>query len=462
MKKKLLISLLLLLPVFVWSQQTVTTLAVLDTLITEKLKQLEVTVASADLDSEKQCASLLKLIKDNKGIVTSEQLAKVQEGIFYYYVGQRNIAKARQHYKIAIAQLDAINDNGYSLAKKYRLGFILDTLQGNFKDGIYKFQQSSRLNDSLLQVSKTKSINELQVKYKVAKKDNDLLTQHKNIELLEKQKQFHQAAIKRDSIIKTVTYIFLGLFLVIIFILFRGYAARKKAGLALENKQEEIKIKNGQLEVLVDEKEWLLREVHHRVKNNLQIVMSLLNSQSSFLEDEAALLAIKNSQHRVHSMALIHQKLYKSDEFSTLHMPDYIHELVTYLKDSFDTKGLITFNVNVEDVEMDVTQAVPIGLIINEAVTNCIKYAFPDNKRGSIVVSLLHSHDDVFILSISDDGIGFPESFDISKAQSLGLKLIKGLSRDLEGTFTISGKGGTLVAVEFIYKYKLKYQKSVI
>ncbi|HJY13883.1 MAG TPA: sensor histidine kinase, partial [Flavobacterium sp.] len=150
-----------------------------------------------------------------------------------------------------------------------------------------------------------------------------------------------------------------------------------------------------------------MKEIHHRVKNNLQTVISLLNSQSAYLDNDMALSAIKNSQHRIHSMSLIHQKLYNAENISTINMPNYIKELVEYLKESFNTGQRIRFEINVAPLELDVAQAVPLGLILNEAITNSIKYAFPDDRNGMVYIKLESTADKRYLLAISDNGIGF-------------------------------------------------------
>jgi two-component sensor histidine kinase len=124
------------------------------------------------------------------------------------------------------------------------------------------------------------------------------------------------------------------------------------------------------------EKEWLLKEIHHRVKNNLQVVMSLLDSQADFLQDKVALSAIQESQHRVQAMALIHQKLYQSESLARIPMRSYIEEVVAYLNDSYSRYQPIGFDLSVDDIELDVTLAVPLGLIINEAITNAFNMHF--------------------------------------------------------------------------------------
>ena len=134
---------------------------------------------------------------------------------------------------------------------------------------------------------------------------------------------------------------------------------------------------------LLKDKEWLIKEVHHRVKNNLQMVISLLNSQSIYLNDEAAVVAIQESQRRMHAMSLIHQKLYQSENVGVIDMRAYINEFISYLKDIFETGSSIRFEQDVDPIKLDVGQAVPVGLILNEVITNSIKYAFVPIKMTS-------------------------------------------------------------------------------
>jgi two-component sensor histidine kinase len=195
--------------------------------------------------------------------------------------------------------------------------------------------------------------------------------------------------------------------------------------------QHLLKEKDG----LLTEKEWLLKEIHHRVKNNLQVVMSLLNSQAAYLSDDTALSAIKESQHRVHTMALIHQKLYQSEQIACVDMPSYINEVVGYLQESYSHPRQILFKLNVEPIELDVTQAVPLGLIINEAIINAFKYAFPGGASGTVALSLHRLGESTFQLTISDDGIGLPAGYDPARSRSLGMTLMHGFSGQLGASF---------------------------
>jgi len=206
----------------------------------------------------------------------------------------------------------------------------------------------------------------------------------------------------------------------------------------------------------------LMREIHHRVKNNLQIVLSLLNSQSAFIDNESALIAIRESQHRVYAMSLIHQKLYGTENVSSIDMERYIGELVTYLADSFDTWKRIQFDLAIEPVELDVNQAVPLGLVLNEVITNSIKYAFPDGRNGVIAISLSTAALHHCLLTISDNGIGIPPHYADNKPGSLGMSLIEALTGNLEGTCSIENNNGTTVKIAFVREPVIRKSRSIL
>jgi two-component sensor histidine kinase len=216
----------------------------------------------------------------------------------------------------------------------------------------------------------------------------------------------------------------------------------------LKAQQRVISEKNSALEHLLSEKEWLLKEIHHRVKNNLQTVISLLESQSFYLENDA-LLAIENSKNRVYAMSLIHQKLYQNNAFGKIDMSVYIPELIQYLKDSFQVKQGIRFQLRVEKILLDISQAIPVGLILNEAITNSIKYAFGARKSNEIQVSLSYTGPETIRLLITDNGIGFPVELQTDKPDSLGLKLMRGLSEDIGGELEMDSASGTTIKVTF-------------
>jgi two-component sensor histidine kinase len=161
---------------------------------------------------------------------------------------------------------------------------------------------------------------------------------------------------------------------------------------------------------------------------------------------------MQESQQRIHAMSLIHQKLYQSESLSAIDMPDYIHELVDYLKDSFNTGNRIQFHFQLDRINLALSHVVPTGLILNEAITNVIKYAFPGNSNGNIYISFKqYSVDNSIVLTVKDDGIGLPAGFNGNRQPSMGLNLIKGLTEDIDGTFTIQNCNGTVITVSFIY-----------
>ncbi|MEP6628534.1 MAG: sensor histidine kinase, partial [Ginsengibacter sp.] len=208
-----------------------------------------------------------------------------------------------------------------------------------------------------------------------------------------------------------------------------------------------INDKNLALQQFLHEKEWLLKEVHHRVKNNLHTVICLLESQAAYLENDA-LKANENTQHRIYAMSLIHQKLYKSEDIKTIDMSIYLPEFVDYLRDGFGIQQQIHFDLDIEPIKLGVSQAIPLALILNEAITNSIKYAFPLNKKGAIVVAM-HKSDKNIEVVIADNGIGIDPLLADTVLNSLGLQLMKGLSEDIEGQIVFQNKNGTKITITF-------------
>ncbi len=209
--------------------------------------------------------------------------------------------------------------------------------------------------------------------------------------------------------------------------------------------------RNRVLQRLVTEKEWLLREVHHRVKNNLQTVVSLLETQSAYLRDDA-LVAIQNSQNRVYAMSLIHQKLYQTENVASINMAAYLPELVHHLRDSYNGRQRVQFRLQIDSLELNVGQSVPVALILNEAITNSIKYAFPvsDSATNTIMIDMKAGAGNQVHLVIADNGTGLPADFHNTHTTTLGLRLMKGLTEDLNGNFDIRSDNGTVIAISFV------------
>ncbi len=211
------------------------------------------------------------------------------------------------------------------------------------------------------------------------------------------------------------------------------------AGLvAIARDVSDSKEKEQRLQAGLTEKNLLLGEIHHRVKNNLQVVISLLDLQSERIADPVVLDLLQNSQNRIRSMALIHQTLYQSGDFAEVDFADFLDSLVPTLFDSYSADpSRITLVVDADDVLLPIKAAIPCGLLVNELIANALKHAFPDGRAGEIRVELANEADGQVMLSVSDDGVGIPESLDLGQTETLGLQLVDLLADQLAATRTI-------------------------
>lgn len=208
---------------------------------------------------------------------------------------------------------------------------------------------------------------------------------------------------------------------------------------------------NEELKEKIHEKDILLKEVHHRVKNNLQTVCSLLNMQSRGVEDEYIKSLIKSSQNRVMAMAMVHEMLYQRDDLTAIDYKPYVFKLTEYLVKSVkgaDSK--IKLAIDIPNIELGIDTAIPLGLLINETITNSLKYGIQDDAEGEIHIELKKQDENGYILTIGDNGVGISEAVDPKTTKSLGLKLIHNLARQLKGSITRDwSRKGTNYIVKF-------------
>jgi PAS domain S-box-containing protein len=205
-----------------------------------------------------------------------------------------------------------------------------------------------------------------------------------------------------------------------------------------------------QLLLSLQEKEVLLKEIHHRVKNNMQIISSLLNLQSEYIQDQQYLEFFKVSQNRIESMALIHEKLYQSKDLARIDFAEYIQDLVDSLFGSYKfDSSIITLKLNLKQIFLDVEPAIPCGLIINELVLNCFNHAFPAGHSGEISIEFYLDNENTYMLIVSDNGIGFPPNFDFRNTSSLGLQLVNALTNQLGGTIELNTSSVTEFKITF-------------
>ncbi|PPT09219.1 Circadian input kinase A [Geitlerinema sp. FC II] len=213
----------------------------------------------------------------------------------------------------------------------------------------------------------------------------------------------------------------------------------------------ELKQAESELKTSLQDKELLLKEVHHRVKNNLQVISSIFSLQSQFSQDKGILSILEESQNRIRSMALIHEKLYQSNGFSKIDFADYVQNLVHALFSSYNVSfNCVRLETSVEPISLNLDTAIPCGLLVNELISNSLKHGFPEGRSGKIALEFRRfDRDDRLMLRVSDTGVGFPENLDIARTTSLGLRLVRSLTRQLRGKLEMYNRNGAVFQVTF-------------
>jgi two-component sensor histidine kinase len=218
----------------------------------------------------------------------------------------------------------------------------------------------------------------------------------------------------------------------------------------LTNEVAERKQAEELIRASLHEKEILLKEIHHRVKNNLQVISSLLSLQARKMQDPASLEQLRNSQNRIRSMALIHEKLYQSKDLSRIDFSEYIQSLTAHLMRTYNNFAHdVNLNVQVEDVYLSIDKAVACGLLLNELISNSLKYAFSNGNKGEIRIQLKQAQDSRVSLVVGDNGVGIPAEVDFHNTSSLGLQLVNTLVNQIEGTIELDRSQGTCFRIGF-------------
>lgn len=389
-------------------------------------------------DAEKSFLAMAAYHKESRPEDEFYSLSNMDIGRFY--LQHQQFKKAHGYLDTAFFYKNA--DRLLDQRELFQMLFIADSALGNNAAAIKDLRQFQFINDSIYNERKSRQIEELTIQYETQKKEQ-------SIRLLENEKRLQQNELTREQNTKRWIVGASLLLIVIIGLLVNYSRLKQRTNKELQVQQNQIEKKNISLQNLVAEKEWLVREIHHRVKNNFHTVMGLLRTQAAYLQSEEAIQAVTESSQRIQAMSLVHQKLYQSENLSAINMVDYIHELADYLKDSFHTGHAIRFNLHIDPVIFTVTYCIPVGLIVNEAVTNAIKHAFPGKAEGVIEVSLKETTPSHFMLAIKDNGIGLPEGFDPASQTTMGMKLIRGLSDDLDATCKLFNNNGTQITLEF-------------
>jgi len=333
-------------------------------------------------------------------------------------------------------------DAPHELLKNLKLRGKCLFMIGKYKEAASTYQEFNKLSDSIAFNDKELLLINQQVAYQTNELQQKIEQQQD--EMLIKNQQEEQKNIQR------IFLIVLSIFLIAIIIFgIISFVRIKKRELLLFEKNEEITNKSNMLTAALKEKELLIKEVHHRVKNNMQIVMSLLKLQAEKINDKNIEVYFSEARSRIQSMALIHEFLYKKDKMDLMQMDEYIKQLIAEIKLSYaQPNHIIELHIELDNILLDFDTAIPLGLIINELVTNAYKHAFP-NKVGNIWVSFKQVNNE-YCLSVKDNGIGAPANFEQKKENSLGMELIQLLSTQINAKLEMHHQQGFEVKINFV------------
>lgn len=301
---------------------------------------------------------------------------------------------------------------------------------GNFEKAFYHQNEYMQLYKESADESRQRLAEEMQARFETREKENTIRLQELEIAKSDREKQ---------SLFFGVAFALLAVVAMIVFAVSKIRSNRK------------LSAEKAKTEVLLRDRETLLREIHHRVKNNLQVVSSLLSIQGREITDDKAQQAVNESRNRVHSMALIHQFLYGEQNVSSIDMPQYVEQLSRKLFSTYSVDhDQVQLHVEVDPILLDVDTAIPVGLIINELITNALKYAFPNDREGNLWV-ILKENNEVLTLQVRDDGVGAKDP--VPKSTSFGMKLLNAFKQKLEAEFEITNNQGMQIDYH-IRKYK--------
>lgn len=307
----------------------------------------------------------------------------------------------------------------YFLSQAYELLGKAYAFNHNYQDAYIALAKYDKLKNEIFTVEADHRISKIQTEFEVAEKEGTI--------------ELQGLTIKKQKITQTLIIVFASLLFLLLLLIYIAY--------------QNIKVKRIQLQKQNMEKEFLLKEIHHRVKNNLGIVTSLLELQSEQTIDPNVIDAMQSTQNRVYSMSMIHQRLYQGKNLAAINMNDYFINLGGHVINSYGAEKRIEFNCDIDPIDLDIDTAIPLGLIVNELITNALKYAFPDHRKGIIKISLKRKINNILELEVIDNGIGLDEDDVIESG--FGTQLIKLLIQQLDGKMEYKSKEGTSVFFEF-------------
>jgi two-component sensor histidine kinase len=394
----------------------------------------------------------------NQSLVWAEQtgygsvLNETRLHVAQALVAQQQYGRALPYARLAAAGFASMGALRYEANSQKILGLIHNGL-GHPDSASHYLVQFAQLQDTLWQTENSRQLLRLKVQFDVERQGFEIAQlNHQNaLQLAQTARQ----RTTRNGIIGGS-----GVLLLLLGVVYSQFRVKSRANRQLRQQQIEINLRNQQLQQSLEEKDVLLKEIHHRVKNNLQLVTSLLSLQRQATADEAVGRAIREGQNRVKSIALIHEKLYQSDNLSRIDFQEYAHSLGTYLMHCSPPEH-VQLRLESEPIRVDVDTAVRLGLIITELITNALKHAFPTNFQplsdhnqpttNQIVISFRQPAARLFELQVADNGVGMPipPAPDGAGSGSLGLRLVHILTRQLGGKLGIDSPRGTRVRLLF-------------
>jgi two-component sensor histidine kinase len=372
-----------------------------------------------------------------------------------FYLDAHQEEKARPYFEKVMA-LPSESVSPASAGDVHLALYQIDSAAGRYRSAIRHLKIYHTIHDSLFNAGSANQVAALKARYAAERKSKDLA-------VIRGQQRSQAILVQQTKLERNITLGGIAALLIITGLAYWAYRKKQRINRHLEVQKARIDDQNSSLqslledknlllaekETLLTEKDWLLKEVHHRVKNNLQVITSLLNFQSGSTKETDVLEAIKTSRNRIQAISLIHLKLSNGNNLASLNMQSYVSELIGHLAEVFGLSSrFITFDRLIEPIEIDLKQAVPIGLILNEAITNSIKYAFTDGG-GEISLVLKMAGEQDMLLEIADNGKGIPDDVNPFKTGSLGFKIMRGLSAQLKGDLKVMNDGGTRILLRF-------------
>lgn len=360
-------------------------------------------------------------------------------GLGHVYLDAHQYGNARTYLYQALHARPEVLNVGDQRYLHYML-YLADSATGHYLAAIQHLNYVNDQRQANDRLEQHKQVQRLEATFKAQETERELALKNQNIRLLQKQSDTQKEKLKQSEQISVLILGGLALALLTGVLLFFLYRQKRRS-------TRQMAHKNLQLQKVISEKEWLLKEVHHRVKNNLHTIFCLLESQARTATPEAR-NALEQSQHRIYAMSLFHQKVYQSADIEQVDFGNYIREFLLFVQDGFDLEARnIRVSHRIEQLVLPLHLAMPLALVANEALTNAAKYAFVGRASGEISL-LLHQDGNKCRLVISDNGIGLPESANNTR-RTLGMDLMHGLCGDIGATIHIDVKNGTRVSIDF-------------